>query len=751
MESNLQAFEIEPAVDAPREGRNQLAFPWRRKGIVLSMLLIGLGLGYTYFVRTPPVYQSRAQVLIIEESAKLPVEGVEFSMSSDEIHQLLIQSQTVLEDAVVRGELSQLPSLRDEPSPERVIMGGLTVETAATNWGTGNVLDVAYQGSHREDCPKILRAVIDAYKEFLAEFNQDMSKQAILLIRQARNELGGQLEQVQGEYKAWRDNRSPIVVDENGLNLHEAQALRMRERLMELNLENTKLAAQIESLESDPEAGRRDVLNLIIETIGSAAGNLGEELVEDDGVAPKELIPLKLQEFELVDRFGSEHPKVLAIRKKIRLVERLLTPNEKEEVDYFKLYLDSLRKTVDINEQEIASIKMLYDEELLEAKSLGNDEITALEYQDQIERISRFHDAVVGRLEEIDLFKNRKSSDVQAVNRPSAGIQVAPELARVMLVSGVLGLFAGLGLAFLVDEVDRRFHSPEEIREDFGVPVVGHIPVIAAGKSARQLPSLEDPSGAIAEAYRAVRTAIYFNARGGGQRVIQVTSPSPGDGKTTLVANLAVSIANSGKSVLLIDADFRRPRCHRVFGVGNEVGMSCVLDGKVEWTEAVQSTAAPNLSLLTCGERPQNPSELLASQRFGEFVEFIQQKYDLVIIDTPPVLVVTDALNVAARADAVLMVLRLTKTARHAGRQALDALEEVGTKILGIVVNQVGGNHSYGSNNYSAYKYRYGNAYGYANGYRYKDKDGYGYGDTDEEVQADRLAADHKNNGSGGR
>jgi Mrp family chromosome partitioning ATPase len=150
--------------------------------------------------------------------------------------------------------------------------------------------------------------------------------------------------------------------------------------------------------------------------------------------------------------------------------------------------------------------------------------------------------------------------------------------------------------------------------------------------------------------------------------------------------------------------------------------MADVIEDSVEWLDAVQSTKVENLSVLACGKRPKNPSELLTSRRFAELLEAFREKFELVIIDTPPVMAVTDPLNVAPRVDGVLLVLRLTKNARGIARRTLDALEEVGGSVLGVVVNGVGQGERYGSYGYNKY------GYGYSNGYAYGGKDGYGYG-----------------------
>jgi capsular exopolysaccharide synthesis family protein len=224
----------------------------------------------------------------------------------------------------------------------------------------------------------------------------------------------------------------------------------------------------------------------------------------------------------------------------------------------------------------------------------------------------------------------------------------------------------------------------------------------------------------VAEAYRSIRTALYFGTRGQEHKVIQVTSADAGDGKTTLVCNLAVSLAQSGKKVCLLDADFRRSRLHDMFGIDKPIGISSVMAGKAELTDAIYATGVENLSLLPCGPRPSNPSELLTSERFKELLDVLRTKFDIILIDTPPLLAVTDPSAVAPRVDSVLLVMRITKHVRPNALRAKQVLDGLGANVLGVVVNGVEVRAGYGHD--GGYR-RYGYGYG---GYGYRDHD---YGD----------------------
>ena len=186
-----------------------------------------------------------------------------------------------------------------------------------------------------------------------------------------------------------------------------------------------------------------------------------------------------------------------------------------------------------------------------------------------------------------------------------------------------------------------------------------------------------------------MRTALYFGTGAAMPRVIQITSPNRADGKTTLSANLSVSIAQSGKRVLLVDADFRRPRLHKVFALPAGTGLASVLAGAADLGDAIQDSVVAGLSILPCGPRPSDPAELLSSPRLQEVLEVARQHYDFVLVDTPPLLAVTDPSVVAPRVDGVLLNIRVSKNSRPDAERAREVLGTLGATMIGVVVNGV--------------------------------------------------------------
>ena len=277
---------------------------------------------------------------------------------------------------------------------------------------------------------------------------------------------------------------------------------------------------------------------------------------------------------------------------------------------------------------------------------------------------------------------------------------VEPRPIRTGAVALVVGLIFGMGLAFLFDYLDDSIKSKEDLhRVVHGVPVLGLIPLVAAWKDKEQtqLVSLNEPSSPAAEAYRSLRTSVQFLGLDRPLQIIEVTSASPGEGKTTTLANLGVALARAGQQVIVVCCDLRKPRLHEFFGLSNAVGFTSVLVGDAGLSSALQKVPGMDrLRVLASGPIPPNPSELLASDRAGELLTVLAQQADVVLIDAPPVLPVTDAAVLANRVDATLLVVTANQTTQKHVARAAEILGQVDAPLVGTVLNGVDTEGGYG-------------------------------------------------------
>jgi tyrosine-protein kinase len=290
-------------------------------------------------------------------------------------------------------------------------------------------------------------------------------------------------------------------------------------------------------------------------------------------------------------------------------------------------------------------------------------------------------------------------------------IPVRPKTVRNTIMGAVFGFFLAVGLVILIDIMDDTL-NPENVTKELGLPVLG---VIARYHSDSDTPIVQsEPRSPISEAFRSLRTNIQFTSVDHPLRSLLVTSPSPQDGKSTVAVNLGASLAQSGFRVAIIEADLRRPQIHKRLSLGNRQGISGVfVQPQVVLNGALQKTSVENLYALTSGTIPPNPSELLGSEKMQEIIRKVNEQADFVLLDTPPVTAVTDAVVLASRVDGVLLVVKPGSTKLAACKQTVEQLERVGAHILGVVLNDVEWKrsryrYSYYRGYYSTYDMYYG-------------------------------------------
>ena len=300
--------------------------------------------------------------------------------------------------------------------------------------------------------------------------------------------------------------------------------------------------------------------------------------------------------------------------------------------------------------------------------------------------------ALVGPLD-----SNVRLNTVQPAGTPAAPF--SPVLSRDLGLGMVGGLLLGLLAALLIEVLDRAVRSPEEIAEVSGLPVLGTVPGDA---SKDELPTVSTPRSARAEAYRQVRTAWF--ALTPPAQVIAITSATQGEGKTTLASNLAAAVSRSGHSVVVVDADLRRPRVAGIFGLETDApGLAAVLTGEAELDDVIRGTGEAMPSVVAAGILPADPSELLGFPAFEKLIADLRERFDYVIVDTPPTLPVTDALVVAPRVDAMILVAGVGRATAQRIRRSISALERVNATVAGVVPN--------GASGAAALDYKYGYYY----------------------------------------
>ena len=423
---------------------------------------------------------------------------------------------------------------------------------------------------------------------------------------------------------------------------------------------------------------------------------------------------LNTQYAQATTQFGTGYPKVTELSNQLKQVRTEITAEETRMKDrLLNVYLGALQR-----EKLLASA---FEEQKREANTLNESAIEYSVLKRDAESNRQLYDNLLQRLKEAGVSAGLRSSNIRVVDVARIPIYpITPNVPRNLVLGLLLGLAGGIGLAFVLESLDRTVRNMEEVSAISTLPALGTIPIFGNVSFRKRLKgvSLADgeseppvlityvrPKSEAAEAYRALRTSILLSSFGAPPRVILVTSALPQEGKTTISANSALVLAQGGSRVLLVDADLRRPGIGKLFDLRPREGLSTLISGVNKVGDVVVPMAdVPNLWILPAGPIPPQPAELLSSAVMKDHLARWRNEFDHIIIDSPPCLSVTDAVVLSPMADRVILVARSGQTTKLALRRACDLLLQVNARVMGIVLNAL-------NRSADGYYYSYGGAY----------------------------------------
>ncbi|HEX8186625.1 MAG TPA: polysaccharide biosynthesis tyrosine autokinase, partial [Blastocatellia bacterium] len=415
---------------------------------------------------------------------------------------------------------------------------------------------------------------------------------------------------------------------------------------------------------------------------------------------------LETQSAELSNKFGPENPQVKAVNLKIDAINRQL-----------KMSSTSLEEKLKIEYERAVRVENDLKAALARAKAEAIDQneasVTYNMLKGEVDTNKALYQDYLQKTNQAEAQKVEQQNNLRIIEKAQVpGFPVGPRRMFTILISFMLSAAAGVGLAFFLEYLDNTIKTVEDVSRYAQLPALSVIPAVAGSahrklnsKSRKtissaaaassslmktdQLVSLDTRSSA-AEAYRVLRTSVLLSAAGQPPKTILITSGQPGEGKTTTAINTAISLSQLGASVLIIDCDLRRPTTHKVLGVDHIQGLSTYLShNTVTLDEVIQKLSIANLSLLPCGPIPPNPAELIISDRMKEMLRELSERYDHIIIDSPPLINVTDPVILSTMVDGVILVVHGGKSTRDIVRRARQELSTVGAKIFGVVLNNV--------------------------------------------------------------
>ena len=731
MDDDASASASGPGVDIVR-----LLF--RNKFLLIAGLVMGLVLGQAAYVKLGPIYSANTKVQVSQKNPDPIREGENQTFGELSVHIDVIKSPRIVGEAVKEAKLNELPSLAGESDPTEEILGSLKVKRiAGTDRAFLNILDILYENPRSQDAKIVTQAIVDAYQRYLHEVRLENTTEIREQLDQANQQIQSDLDQKKKEYKKFRED-APLYWENTpgseaaiagSTNVHQERVIAIdNERRINL-LKLTELKSKIDSLKAAIASGEsKETLELlarqfqITQTQGpGGSANSNENNVAGSGPTQGErartalethLMPLLIQKNRLERNYDENHPDLDAVNRSIETIinlyrrqgieisaENLASGEFKlskvKEVDLVNIYLKSMvqqEKELENREKELTK---LFNQETELAKKIGNFQVIDQSYHEEIAQL---------KLQRDNIFKQLLVEKVSQGNSGYTLMQLSPvkdalvlkRQLKFLMAGGAVGLGLILAISYFREMRDTTVKSVDEIRNQLHLPILGEVPAFteidAVVDESEFDPALwyyYHPSSREAEAFRSLRTSLLLKTDRSGAKVLQMTSAEPGDGKTTSISNLALAIAQTGRKVLIVDADLRRPTIHKLFGIVNGIGLGDVLADEIDAPTAIRETRISNLFLMTAGTLPENPSEMLMSRNFTDLVKQLRDDYDYVLIDTPPLVVVSDPSVIASSVDSVLLVVRIDKNRHGVIRKVQQIIQMNGIKVSGIIANDV--------------------------------------------------------------
>jgi len=733
---------MEPYIEQEQEIKlkDYLRITLQHRWLIVITFLVVVSATVFYTIRAPRIYESSGKVLLeLKKQTDLF-----FSTGGFGRNDLNNQIEVVKSTPIMKGAIEKLrrnPEAASFPilavtNPERALAGGIDVSSGREV----DIIDISYKSISPLEAQTAVSGVIDSYQEE----NLKYERAEVTNVR------------------VFLENQLDITSKKLAFSEEDLRGYKIKHEVFSLSEETQEMIKNMVEFEAELSIAQTDLqvaekkLNYLKSKLTKLDAALGEEIVSISSPVIEQLRQKLIENesrlaiFLTKKVYTAEHPELVALQQeidKIKMqmraeIDKILQVNE----DTFnpldrrqQLLTDIVAGEV---EHQVAKAKRDALEKVVEKYSIKMSGLPDAELElARLERAKAINEQVYGmlitRYEEAKISEEGKISNIRILERAKLPASpVSPKVKMNILISIILGLGLGIGAAFLLDNLNTKIINLTDVERYVKLPLLGTIPdipiderrleeienkmhfisdstekeklsIVQREMAARLVPHYS-PKSPIAEAYRTFRTNIVSLPSSLSNKTFLVTSSGPKEGKTTTCSNLAITLAQMDSKTLLIDCDMRRPMIHNLFYVKRENGLSKYLtDGGIPFSKIVKPSGVKNLDLITSGHVPLNPSELLASQRMDRLIEEIKQEYDYIIFDSPPLIAVTDAMILAKKADALVLVIRTGITDRGIIDRGKALLENIGVTAAGIVVNGIEVKKYYSGYKYYYYYYYY--------------------------------------------
>jgi succinoglycan biosynthesis transport protein ExoP len=673
---------------------------WRSRRIVLLTTAMALGAGLIYVTMATPLYTSTSRIYVQQSGPKILAEadGVMTQPKNYLYTQAeLLKSTPILLDALEKDGTKQLKIFHKVENPVAYLKNkGLNV----TVGNKDDIINISSDSPDPGQAAQLVNAVVDSYKTYHASRKRNTAGEVLRILKKEKQDRDEELAKKLKAMMALKSENIALAFEGRNSNI-------ILDRLDTLSAELTQADLQMVEAKSVYENFRsmmNDPARLKRYADSERSKGIYISNADEWSKLETESEQLQMQLNDLSRQPAANTSAMNSLQTKVRQIENRLALLYKRFAETQLAIAEQQYQAAKQKQEQIAAYFEAQRQEAIQFnKQLA--EYTIL--QSDWEQTKKLCDILDDRIKEINITEDTGSLNISVLEsaRP-ADKPSKPPKARYMAIALLFGLVLSGAVALVRDKMDQRLRSMEEIAAALRLPSLGVIPSMSRreGPAIRGKKAYLDSRSVWAEAYRTMRTAVLFSDTKAKAKTILVTSPEAGDGKTTVVSNLAITMAQAGQKTLVLEADFRKPMQNKIFGVNhNDKGLASVLTGAYELEDVIKTTCVSGLDILTCGPDVPNPSETLYSINFNKVIKLLVKQYDRIIVDSPPVLPVTDAHILSSICQITILVLKADKSTRKASQQARDALLRVGARILGVVVNDVPKNGRFGYYNGDGY------------------------------------------------
>lgn len=536
-----------------------------------------------------------------------------------------------------------------------------------------SLVNVSFISSSPELSAKVANAIGESFIELNIESRFESTHKARNWLQGQIDVMKAKLEQAEERLNEYASAQGIIFFEEKEKGVENENII--TKRLSELSTHLTEAGAE--------RMGKEAVYN----TARSGDSESSPVVMSNPLIMElkKNLASLESEYNQKLKTYKPEYPKMVRLKEQIDQIKKRMDSEAKKIITSAKKDYDTALKRESYLRAELEAQKK-------EALSLKDRSVQYQILKREVDTNRELYNGLLQKVKETGVSETLKASNIQVIDRAEVPKSpYKPNKRMNIFLSIIVGLFVGTGVVFFVEYLDNTIKTPEDLEKRVSLPSLGFIPCHEDKEENLPVEYIThvDSKSPVSEAFCTLRTFLLLSTGGRPPRIIAITSPAREEGKTTTAINTAISFARSGAKVLIIDADMRKPKLHRLFDVDNTSGLSTYLSGIEELTEdLIKETNIPNLHVITSGPIPPNPAELLNSLRLKELINSLYL-YNFIFFDTPPVIGLPDSLILSSYTDGVMLVAKSGKTTREATLETRRMLEAVGAKILGIVLNSV--------------------------------------------------------------